>query len=151
MSAALDPAVVAFLTATRVAHFATVHADGTPLVLPVCFAVEDPHVFISLDEKPKRRDPLDLERVRNLQAHPRVAIVADRWDEDWTRLAWVHLSGTARILLSDTGDADLHRQAITLLRAKYSQYATMALESRPVIAVQIDAVKTWGAVELPPA
>jgi PPOX class probable F420-dependent enzyme len=144
MAAPLEPPVRAFLASTRVARLATVDAQGDPLVLPICFAVEDARLYLSLDEKPKRRDPLDLERVRNLRAHPRVAVVADRWDEDWSRLAWVHLSGTARVVLPHE---DSHGHAVALLRAKYSQYTSMALDTRPVIAMDIERVKTWGVLE----
>ena len=124
---------------------ATVDAEGAPLVLPVCFAVSAGRLFVALDEKPKRRDPLDLERVRNLRANPRVAIVADRWDEDWSRLAWVHLSGTARVILPDE-EPDTHAKAVMLLRDKYPPYRTMALESRPLIVIAIERVKTWGTL-----
>jgi PPOX class probable F420-dependent enzyme len=145
----LAPDVLAFLATTRVAHLATVSVDGSPLVLPICFAVESAatgsRLFLALDEKPKRRAPDALERVRNIQAHPRVAVVADRWSEDWTRLAWVHLRGTARVLLPDVAaDTTLHAIAVTLLRTKYAQYAAMALTTRPAIAIAIEHVTTWG-------
>ena len=148
MAIPLAPDVVAFLAAARVARMATVDAGGAPLVLPVCFAVSGGRLFVSLDEKPKRRDPLDLERVRNLRANPRVAVVADRWDEDWSRLAWVHLSGTARVALPGE-QPDTHRLALALLRDKYPPYRRMALETRPLIAIEIERVKTWGPLALP--
>jgi len=163
MAIPLEPSVIAFLAAARVAHLATVNRAGTPLVLPVCFvmvhmAEQGSRLFVSLDEKPKRKQPRDLERVRNLEDNPRVAVVADRWSEDWTRLAWVHLSGTARVLepplpgeqpeiaalVGPVSDAALHRHTVSLLREKYALYRAMALDARPVIAMEIERVKTWG-------
>jgi PPOX class probable F420-dependent enzyme len=148
MRASLAPDVIAFLAAARVARMATVDAEGAPLVLPVCFAVTGGRLFVALDEKPKRRDPLDLERVRNLRANPRVAVMADRWDEDWSRLAWVHLGGTARVILPGE-EAEVHALAVALLRDKYPPYRRMALEARPLIVVAIERVKTWGALAPP--
>ena len=116
--------------------------------MPVCFALREMQVAISLDEKPKTRDPLDLERVRNLKAHPRASLAVDRWDEDWSRLAWVHLTGAARIVLADaTGNEGLlHKEFIALLREKYLPYRTMRLEQRPLIVMDIETVTRWGAV-----
>ncbi|MFI5401272.1 MAG: TIGR03668 family PPOX class F420-dependent oxidoreductase [SAR324 cluster bacterium] len=150
MAARLDPDVVAFLAAARVARMATVDSAGAPLVLPICFAVSGTRLFLSLDEKPKRRDPLDLERVRNLRANPRVAVVADRWDEDWSRLAWVHLSGTARLAMPGE-ERETHGAAVALLREKYPPYRRMAIETRPLIAIDIERVKTWGTLVPPQA
>jgi len=150
MTVRLAPDVAAFLAAARVARMATVDAAGAPLVLPICFALSGTRLFLSLDEKPKRRGPLDLERVRNVRANPRVAVVADRWDEDWSRLAWVHLSGTARLALPDD-EAETHRAAVALLREKYPSYRAMAIEARPLIAIDIERVKTWGALAAPQA
>ena len=53
-----------------------------------------PILYTPLDDKPKRTDdPLTLARVRDIAADPRVSILADRWDEDWTRLAWLRAEG----------------------------------------------------------
>jgi PPOX class probable F420-dependent enzyme len=150
MAAQLEPAVIAFLAGARVAHLATVSAKGTPLVMPICFALHRARLFLSLDEKPKTGDPRDLQRVRNLRANPRAAVIADRWDENWSRLAWVHLSGPARVIESNAGgmspDSDTHALAISLLREKYVQYQDMDLDDRPAIVMDIERVRTWGAL-----
>ncbi len=44
-----------------------------------------------------------------------VAIVVDRYDEDWTRLGWVMLRGRAEILRAGTE----HERAQELLRSRY--------------------------------
>src|SRR5262245_49575276 len=124
----------------RVAHLATANAAGQPLVIPICFAFDGKEFFSPIDEKPKRISPRKLKRLRNIEENSRVSLVIDRWDEDWRKLAYVLISGRARILLS----GQKHRRAVTVLRKKYRQYHSMALEERPMIVIRPLAVKTWG-------
>src|SRR6266542_3964694 len=95
---ALGSAAGAFVDAQRVGHLATADAHGVPHVVPVCFARIDDRVYVAIDEKPKRGAPLTLRRVRNVLAHPSAALVADAYDEDWSRLGFVLLRGVARVL-----------------------------------------------------
>lgn len=139
----LNSAQRQFLEVQRVGRLATVEADGTPHVVPVCYGIIDGSLYITIDEKPKRRD-VPLKRLRNIAANPRVAVVIDRWDEDWTRLAWVMLTGPAEIL---TGGAE-HDDAQELLRGRYRQYRTMEIAGLPVIAIRIGRVRFWGALGL---
>jgi PPOX class probable F420-dependent enzyme len=128
-----------FLARGRVAHLATADGRGAPHLVPVCYAVDGGSLYITIDEKPKRQD-VPLKRLRNIRANPRVAVTVDRWDEDWTRLAWVMLRGSAEIL--DGGPEHDHAQA--LLRERYPQYRSMDIASLPVIAVRIGRVLSWG-------
>src|SRR5579884_2563726 len=116
-----------FLDACRVGHLATAEPDGLPHVIPVCYAVDGAALYITVDEKPKRRDR-PLKRVRNILQNPQAAFVADRWDEDWRRLGWVMLRGPAEIL----DDGAEHDRAQALLRARYPQYRAMDLAGLPV-------------------
>jgi len=142
--ATLDPRVRRFLDRQRVAHLATADARGAPQVVPICFALVDETVYVAIDEKPKRGPPMHLQRLRNIAQNPRVAVVADVYDDrDWSRLGFVLIRGSARVL--DAGDE--HRQALVVLRTKYVQYRTMALEERPVIAIQVERVRTWGRID----
>jgi PPOX class probable F420-dependent enzyme len=128
-----------FLESRRAGHLATADAAGVPHVVPVCFAVRENAVYITIDQKPKG-NPRALKRLRNIAANPSVALVADRYDEDWTRLGWVMLRGRAEIL--DGGAA--HDMAQKLLRARYPQYRRMQLAELPVIAICIERVASWG-------
>jgi len=128
-----------FVETRRVGHLATADAGGAPYLVPVCFALAEASLYITIDEKPKRRDR-PMKRVRNILENPRAAFVADRWDEDWTRLGWVMLRGPAEIL--ETGAE--HAAAQTLLREKYAQYRAMNLADLPVIALRIAHVASWG-------
>ena len=132
-----------FLAAERVARLATADAAGRPHVVPVCFALEGDTVYFTIDEKPKRRPGARLKRLANLRANPVAALVADRYDEDWSRLGWVMVQGRAEVL--ETGPE--HDQAQARLRARYPQLALMRIEGLPVVAVRIEHVASWGRLE----
>jgi PPOX class probable F420-dependent enzyme len=128
-----------FLNARRVAHLATADGQGVPHVVPVCFAVAGGALYITIDRKPKG-NPRSLKRLRNIAANPSAALVADRYDEDWTQLGWVMVRGRAEIL---EGGAE-HEQAQQLLRARYPQYRTMPIGDLPVICLRIEQAASWG-------
>lgn len=128
-----------FLGDTRVAHLATADARGIPHVVPVCFCLRGDNLYVTIDEKPKRQDR-PLKRIRNIQENPTAAVTVDRWDEDWTKLAWIMLRGAAEILPS----GEEHDAAQAELRLRYPQYRTMDLAPLPVIAIRIRHVVSWG-------
>ncbi len=136
------PGVLAstMLRDARVARLATADAQGNPHVIPVCFVFDGHAIYTAIDEKPKRTSPHGLRRVRNILANPRVALVVDHYDEDWRRLRYVLIRGTATII---DGGRD-HRAAIARLRDKYRQYGTMRLETRPVVKISLVTVTVWG-------
>jgi PPOX class probable F420-dependent enzyme len=131
----------AWIRSRRVAHLATIGTAGDPHVIPICFAFDGAQFYSALDEKPKRVPARELQRVRNIIGDPRVALLLDRYDDDWSQLAYVLVHGRAE-LIEPPGRR--HRAALTLLRERYPQYATMALEERPVIAVTPERVASWG-------
>lgn len=116
-----------------VARMATVDPSGRPHVVPICFAVEGDTLYTAVDEKPKRTRA--LRRLRNLEANPHVEVLIDHYEEDWSRLWWVRLRGTARVV----GDEP---HALELLRAKYPQYRERPPRG-PVIAVAIEERREW--------
>ncbi len=128
-----------FLAARRVGHLATADARARPHVVPVCFAVADETLYITIDEKPKRGGR-PLKRLRNIAENPAVAVTVDRYDEDWTRLGWVMLRGNAEILAG----GDEHARAQALLCTRYPQLAAMRIADLPVIAVRLERVTSWG-------
>lgn len=140
-------AELAFVSARRVAHLATTSAAGSVTLHPVCFAVVEgengPEIVTALDEKPKSVGVWQLGRVRDILERPDVAIVADEYQEDWARLGWVHLRGSASLLEpKDLG----HSASVAALRAKYHQYGRMGLEGRPVIRIEIQSGSSWSGL-----
>lgn len=128
----------AFLRAQPVGRLATADAGGRPSVVPICFAYAAGAVYTPIDEKPKsgRR----LKRLRNIEANPRVAMVVDRYEDDWSHLAWVIIRGAASLV----ADAAEKARALAALREKYPQYRAMALEDLPLIRVVVERVSSWG-------
>ena len=110
---------------------------------------DGPIVYTPVDEKPKRSPNVAaLARVRDIDARPSVTLLADRWDEEWGRLGWIRMYGTAALLAPNDADAPEHAAAVALLRAKYEQYRTHRLEALPVIRIALERVVTWGDVSL---
>jgi PPOX class probable F420-dependent enzyme len=131
---------IAFVLRLRVARLATADAEGRPHVVPVCYAFDGARFYVPLDEKPKRVAAAQLKRVRNIMARPEVALVIDRYADDWAQLAYLHVAAHAELLAP--GD-DGHATAVALLRERYPQYRTMALEQSQIIAMAATAVASW--------
>jgi PPOX class probable F420-dependent enzyme len=138
----IDPEARAFIESQRVARLATADERGRPHVVPICFALDGDTLYTPIDEKPKSGDYTRLRRLRSIAANPHVQVLLDLYDDgDWTRLRYVQLRGAARVL----DDGLEHARAIALLRSRYPQYAAMALDTRPVIAVDLEVVVAWSA------
>ncbi len=60
-----------FVLSRRVGRLATADAEGQPHVVPVCFAVADGSLYVSIDEKPKQASSRPLKRLRNCRTIPR--------------------------------------------------------------------------------
>ena len=131
------------VAAARVARLATIDADGRPHLVPCVVALHHNTLYTPVDPKPKRTRR--LRRLENIERDPRVTLLVDEYDEDWSVLWWVRLRGVARIL---DGDGEWKRAA-ELLRAKYQQYRGLAAtDLRPIIAVDVEEWSGWWA--LPP-
>lgn len=129
----------ALLEEVRVAHLGLLDADGRPRVLPVTFAVFDGAVWSAIDHKPKRRAGEDLARVRWLRDRPQSAITVDRYDDDWTRLAWVQLLGTTTVV-----DVTGHEDVLAALAARYPQYRERA-PGGPLLRLAPERAVFWSA------
>ena len=129
----------AFLSRRRIGHLATADSTARPHVVPVCFAIGERTLYTALDEKPKLTR--NTKRLNNIRENPEIVFLADRYDEDWSRLGWVMLRGRAEIV--EEGDA--FRRGVALLRQRYPQYESMTLT--PVISIGILHVRSWGNLD----
>ncbi|MGH3344096.1 MAG: TIGR03668 family PPOX class F420-dependent oxidoreductase [Carbonactinosporaceae bacterium] len=120
----------------RVARLATVGETGRPHLVPVTFAVEGDILVTAVDQKPKR--DVDLRRVRNIRADPRVTLLADHYDDDWRELWWVRADGSATLVADDAG----RRGPLRLLRDKYPQYGSDPPRG-PVLRVRVERWTGW--------
>jgi PPOX class probable F420-dependent enzyme len=123
----------------RVARLATLTPDGRPHLVPLVFALAGQTVFSAVDAKPKRSG--DLRRLANVAANPQVALLADHYDEDWTRLWWVRADGTGRVLAAGSTEA---QRAVALLVERYRQYQQTP-PAGAVLAVDVQRWVGWSA------
>ena len=121
----LSPSEVYFLDSRRVGRLATVSLNGTPQVTPVCYAVMNSSLYI--------RAGKGTQKAKNITHSPKVALVIDDYDEDWSRMKGMMIVGTASVL--DGGDE--YRRARDALVAKYSQYR----KSYPIIEGEVSILK----------
>ena len=136
------------LAGVRVARLATVSPAGRPHVVPFTFALgsrsrgagsgPEDHIYSAVDAKPK--SSTDLRRLRNIRANPRVAVLADHYEDDWDRLWWVRADGQAAIL----DDPATMAPALALLAGRYPQYRQQP-PAGPVISIHVDRWTGWTA------
>lgn len=127
----LPPAARALLDEARRGVLGTLDASGTPHLVPVCFALAGAEIVTAIDHKPKRGRPARLD---NVARDARASLLVDRWDEDWTRLAWVMVRGRARLEPPGTGGE--------ALAARYPPYRDRP-PAGPVIVIEPERVSWW--------
>ena len=125
------------LARARVAHLAFLDEDDRPRVLPVTFALAGGAVWSAIDSKPKRT--AEPARVRLLRRRPEAALCVDRYDDDWSRLAWVQLLGRVDVL-----DAAADIPGLDALIAKYPQYREQPPPG-PVLRLTVRRALSWSA------
>lgn len=129
----------ALLTGARVAHLGLLDGDGCPRVLPVTFVVFEDAVWSAIDHKPKRRPGEELARVRWLRERPESALTVDRYDDDWTRLAWVQLLGETTVV-----DVEGHDDVLVALAGRYPQYRDRPPDG-PLLRLAVERALCWSA------
>jgi PPOX class probable F420-dependent enzyme len=131
-----NDAAAAMFAESPVAMLATAGADAVPHVVPVVFAVHKDILYTAVDAK--RKSTQRLRRLANIEANPRVSLLVDHYDDDWTQLWWVRADGVAAI--HDSGEEMATGYA--LLRTKYPQYQRIALDG-PVVTVEVQRWSSW--------
>src|SRR5262245_35083209 len=136
----IDETTQTFIGSHRVGHLATADAAGRPLVVPVCFVLDRGSVYSALDRKPKSVALEQLRRVKNIRQNPKVSLVIDDYSDDWSRLAYVLIDGTAEVIMPGHRE---HSAAVGLLREKYPQYRSMPIHESPMIKIIPERVQRW--------
>ena len=126
------------VAAARVARLATLGRDGAPHLVPFCFALSGDVLYSAVDHKRKRSSR--LQRFDNVASDPRISVLVDHYEEDWSKLWWVRLEGLARELESGA-EAN---EALRLLTAKYGQYRDDP-PSGPVLRIEVRRWSGWTA------
>jgi PPOX class probable F420-dependent enzyme len=119
---------------SRVARLALLDEEDLPRLLPVTFAVWEGEVWSAIDQKPKRAG--EPARVRRLRRRPEAALLVDRYDDDWSRLAWLELRGPVSV--------EPLGPALDALVAKYPQYSE-ARPQGPLLRLAPERFASWRA------
>ena len=115
--------------AARVARLAT----AGPHLVPICFALDGDTIWTAVDAKPKRTRA--LRRLQNIARDPRVSLLVDHYEDDWSQLWWARADGIATV--HDDGP-------VALLAARYPQYAADP-PAGPFIAIAVEHWSGWSA------
>jgi len=136
----VDPDEARGLAASaRVARLATVNPGLGVDVVPITFALLEGDRLVSIvDQKPK--STTRLRRLTNIRAHPEVTVLVDHYEDDWERLWWVRLRGTASVV----GDGAEFDEALEALTDRYPQYVD-APPPGPVVSVAVEDWTGWRA------
>jgi PPOX class probable F420-dependent enzyme len=127
------------LASARVARLASIDAEGQPHLVPITFAVEGDTIITAVDHKPKRTTR--LRRLANIVANPRVTVLADHYEEEWSNLWWARADGLGRVLEPGT---DEHANSVAQLTARYPQYRERRPEG-PAIEISVSRWSGWRA------
>jgi PPOX class probable F420-dependent enzyme len=122
--------------AARAGRLATVRRSGSPHVVVCCFVLDGDTVYSAVDDKPKRSDR--LQRLENVRANSSVSLLIDHYEEDWSKLWWIRIDGSARVV----GAGREQATAASLLSGKYEQYRTRP-PAGPVIAITVTRWSAW--------
>jgi PPOX class probable F420-dependent enzyme len=122
------------LEEARVARLALLDEEDWPRLLPVTFAVWEGAVWSAIDKKPKRA--AEPARVRRLRRRPQAALLVDRYDDDWSTLAWVELRGPVSV--------EQLGPALDALAEKYPQYVEQRPQG-PLLRLAPERVACWRA------
>jgi nitroimidazol reductase NimA-like FMN-containing flavoprotein (pyridoxamine 5'-phosphate oxidase superfamily) len=125
-----------FVDRQRVAHLATMLADGTsPHVVPVSPVLDLNRLVFASETK--------TQKVSNIRGNPAVALCFDEYTEVWDALKQVIVYGRAYLIESGfefTRDRDL-------LYRKYAQYevdSPIEESSSVMVEIRVERVASWG-------
>jgi PPOX class probable F420-dependent enzyme len=109
--------------------------------VPVVFVSYHGRYYIPIDEKTKKVKSKKLKRVENIKTNPNVALLIDNYEENWKKLLYVMVRGTA-FLLNERQDIELLNKIHKLLYTKYPQYRYLGI-GKTCIAICPQRVVFW--------
>ena len=135
----VDKKIVKLIKNTSIGYLATAASNLQPYMTPVVFIIQNKNVYVPLDEKPKTVSISELKRVKNIQENPKVCFLVHHYDEDWTKLWFVMITGYAGLLDSTSEKLKtIHNKFLS----KYSQYNKIALGNF-YIRIRINKTAYW--------
>ncbi len=131
----LSSEIKEIVASERRAVMSTADREGRPHAVPVVFAVYDDHIVTPIDRKPKTTTSLG--RRKNIERNPHVALLVDRWSEEWDELGWVMIRGTASVQPADRSVGE-----IEAIIARYRQYRD-TIEGSEIIRIAPRRISWW--------
>ena len=130
------------LDTAPVACLAQKDLDSGPQALPFVFSRVRHSLWSPIDGKPKKRP--QLSRLEWVVADPQVLVLVDHYEDDWTQLWWLKLSGRASIVHESEPD---WREAVDGLASKYPQYEQTPMFAGVPTMVRIEILhwKSWAS------
>ncbi len=125
------------LATGQVAYLATLAADGSAALVPIVFEVIGDRIVSSVDPKPKQTRK--LARLRHIARDPRVTLLVDHYEDEWSRIWWARAEGVARVVESGSE----REEAVERLRAKYPQYAVLDDAFGEALVVDVSRWLGW--------
>ena len=137
------PVIEVLLDRHPVGHLATLDADKKIHQIPVVFVRHAGIFWSPIDGKPKSAG--ELARVRNVRNNPNVSLLLDSYEQDWSRLWWIRIEGSANVIQAGV---DTDAQITAVVRAlcrKYPQYQNISVLREPatLIAISPTRVSNW--------
>jgi Predicted flavin-nucleotide-binding protein len=135
----VDKKIVKLIKNTSIGYLATAASNLQPYMTPVVYIIQNENVYVPLDEKPKTVSISELKRVKNIQENPKVCFLVHHYDEDWTKLWFVMITGYASLLDSTSEKlTTIHNKFLS----KYSQYNKIGLANF-YIKIRINKTIYW--------
>ena len=121
-----------FVIEAPICRMATVDPAGFPHVVPLCHVFDGRrNVYVDVGKKSAN--------ARNIEANPKVEVVIDKYDDDWSQLRGVLL----RCRAQRAGEEE-EKQAWALIRQKFPQYKSIGWEPRMTLTLEIESWTSWG-------
>ena len=95
----------------------TVGPNGDVNLVPVVYAVDGVQRILVPIDRVKAKTTIRLQRLENVRSDPRCSLLVQHYEDDWSRLWWVRVTGMGR----EASDAEI---AIfrPLLMERYPEY-----------------------------
>src|SRR3954454_14863873 len=122
--------------ASHVARLSTDRPDGGPHVVPLVFALVGDTVFSAVDAKPKRSTA--LQRIADVRAEPRCALLVDHYEDDWRRLWWGRADGRGE----GVDDPSVAHPGMEALVQRFPQYRDEP-PSGPLLVITVERWSGW--------
>ena len=139
----MDKKIVKLIKDTSIGYLATAASNLQPYATPAAFILHNKNIYVPLDKKPNSVSISELKRVKNIQENTKVCFLVHHYDEDWTKLWFVMMTGYANLV---NGNSETFRAELNTIHdkflTKYTQYSKISVGNF-YIRIRIDKTAYW--------